>query len=195
MSKIRDILDLYVTFFKIGSVTFGGGIAMLPILERELVDKRHWTDNNELLDYYAIAQTTPGIIAVNVSTFIGHKRAGIAGGIFATLGVASPSIVIISLIAKFISTIDEIDWVKKALAGINIAVAANLTYSTVKFAQRSVKNFFGAVMFLAAFVAIFFFNIKTVWVIFSAVFIGIVQAFFTGQLNRADYLQKKKGGK
>jgi chromate transporter len=195
MSKIRDILDLYVTFFKIGSVTFGGGIAMLPILERELVDKRHWTDNNELLDYYAIAQTTPGIIAVNVSTFIGHKRAGIAGGIFATLGVASPSIVIISLIAKFISTIDEIDWVKKALAGINIAVAANLTYSTVKFAQRSVKNFFGAVMFLAAFVAIFFFNIKTVWIIFSAVFIGIVQAFFTGQLNRADYLQKKKGGK
>src|SRR5574344_2835159 len=149
--RAKLLLDLYWTFFKIGSITFGGGLAMLPILERELSEKRHWTTNEELLDYYAVGQSTPGIIAVNVSTFIGYKRAGFIGGIVATLGIILPSLVIITLFAAFIGSINKILWVKKALAGINIAVAANLTYGTVNFARRSVKNLLGAVLFLTAF--------------------------------------------
>ena len=177
MGKLKILVDLYWTFCKIGSVTFGGGMAMLPILERELSDKRHWCTKDELLDYYAVGQSTPGIIAVNVSTFIGYKRAGFIGGIVATLGIILPSLVIITLFAAFIGSINKILWVKKALAGINIAVAANLTYGTVNFARRSVKNFLGAVLFLAAFFLIFFFNTSTILIIFTAASIGFAQHF------------------
>ena len=89
---LREILSLFVVFFKIGSVTFGGGLAMLPILERELIQKKKWITNEELIDYYAISQSTPGVIAVNVSTFVGHNRAGIPGAVAATLGVVTPSV-------------------------------------------------------------------------------------------------------
>ena len=92
----NEYLDMYLTFARIGGLTFGGGYAMLPILQREIVDKRHWATEEELMDYYAIGQCTPGIIAVNVSTFIGQKRAGIGGGIAATLGIVFPSLVIMS---------------------------------------------------------------------------------------------------
>ena len=113
MEMLKKLLELYFTFFKIGSITFGGGLTMLPILERELIDSRKWITSEELLDYYAIAQSTPGIIAVNVSTFVGHKQAGIPGAFFATLGMISPSIIIITLIAEFIASFDSIPWVKR----------------------------------------------------------------------------------
>src|SRR5574344_2051776 len=160
METFKSLLDLFWTFAKIGAVTFGGGIAMLPILERELADKRHWTTGEELLDYYAISQSTPGVIAVNVSTFIGYKRKGIAGGIVATAGVVTPSIIIITIIALCLSNFADIPVVQKALVGINVAVASLLTYAVVSFVKKTLKGVFAGIMLVAGFTAIYFFHIS-----------------------------------
>ena len=180
----RELLDLYWTFFKIGSITFGGGLAMLPILERELSEKKHWTTNDELLDYYAIGQSTPGVIAVNVSTFIGYKRAGVIGGIIGTAGIVTPSIIVITLIAQFISNFEDIVWVQKAMKGINVAVAALLTYAVSGFARKTVKNWWNALFYVAAFSAIFFFNVNSLIVIASAAVGGILIGLCTGTIGK-----------
>lgn len=171
---IKDLLELYVTFFKIGSITFGGGLAMLPILERELIDKKGWTTSEELLDYYAIAQSTPGIIAVNVATFVGHKKKNVPGAIAATFGMVSPSLVIIMCIAMFVSNFMEIHWVQNALKGINVSVAALLTYSVFTLIKKTVKNWWAAILFLLAFGSVYFFNFHSVAVILSGALCGIV---------------------
>lgn len=174
MPKWKQLLQLFFVFFKIGAITFGGGMGMLPFLENDLADKRGWTTRDELLDYYAIGQSTPGIVAVNVSTFIGYNRCGIAGGIFATLGVVTPSVIIITIIALFLQNFMDILWVQKAMKGINVAVAAMLTKSTISFAQRGIKDFLGLLLFLLAFVCIAVFKINTIWVIVLSALIGIV---------------------
>ena len=133
-------LDLFVTFAKVGAMTFGGGYAMLPILQREVVDKKHWTTNEEIMDYYAVGQCTPGVIAVNTATFIGQKFAGIMGGIAATLGVVFPSVVIITLIAAFLSNFTDIPVVQHALAGVNACVVALIASSVIKLGKSTLKN-------------------------------------------------------
>ena len=107
------MLDLFLTFAKVGVMTFGGGMAMLPILQREVVEAKHWATEEELVDYYAIGQCTPGIIAVNTATFIGQKKGGVLGGILATLGVVFPSLVIISVLAGLITNFSHLTWVRR----------------------------------------------------------------------------------
>lgn len=170
---VVKLLELFIVFFKIGAVTFGGGYAMIPILNNELAEKRKWTTNEQLLDYYAIGQSTPGIIAVNVATFIGYNRFGALGGVVATIGVVAPSIIIISLLARFISNFSEIVWVQKALTGINVAVAALLTKSVWEFAKKSVKNIWSFLILAAAFVAMYFFKVSSAWVIVVGALLGI----------------------
>ncbi|MBQ8679597.1 MAG: chromate transporter [Treponema sp.] len=184
--KLRTLWDLFSIFFKIGLCTFGGGIAMLPILERELAEKRNWTTSDELLDYFAIGQSTPGIIAVNVATFIGYKRAGLIGGCVATFGMVFPSIIIITLIAKFISNFSEIEWVQKALKGINVAVAAILTSAVYKFSKKSVKNLFGFLLLVIAFLLIFVFNVGTAYVIFGSAILGVILASCRGEFRKEE---------
>lgn len=181
--KLKNLFDLYWTLFKIGAFTFGGGIAMLPILERELADKRHWTTEDELLDWYAIGQSTPGVIAVNVSTFIGYKRAGVIGGIVGTAGMVTPSLIIITLIALFIGNFSEIALVQKALTGINVAVASLLTYAVWNFMKKTLRGIMAVVLFIISFVAIFIFNVNTVFVILASAVFGIVIAGLRGNLN------------
>ena len=188
--NLKLLADIFVTFFKIGIVTFGGGLAMLPILERELVVKKKWLESDELIDYFAIGQSTPGIIAVNVATFCGHKLSGITGGVTATIGIVMPSVIIISVIARIIDTINEYSWIKKALTGINAAVAANLTYACFSFVKNTIKNVMGIVLFLASFVCVFFFNVPAFIVIFSCSFLGII-IFYCSELCET----KKNGGK
>ena len=183
---LRQLLDLYLTFFKIGAVTFGGGYAMLPILERELVNKKKWATSEDLLDYYAISQVTPGVIAVNVSTFIGFRQRGVPGGICATMGVVTPSVIIISIIAMFISNFEDIVWVQKMLSGINVAVAALLTYAVFNFAKKSIKKWWGAIFYLAAFSAIYFLKLPSVVVIVSAAVLGILVTWITGGLRKKE---------
>ena len=190
-NKIKEYLHIFGVFFKIGAVTFGGGLAMLPILETELTEKRNWTNKEQLLDYYAIGQSTPGIIAVNVATFIGYNRLGILGGIIATAGVVTPSIIIISILAKFISNFSEILWVQKALAGINVAVAALLTKAVWQFCRKSVKNIWGVLILISSFAVIFFLKLSSVLVIITSALIGILIFLAENRKNKKSQGEEK----
>ena len=172
-SRAKTLVELFFIFFKIGAVTFGGGLAMLPIIEKELVIKRNWVTKDTLLDYFAIGQATPGIIAVNVATFLGYSRAGILGAIIATLGVVTPSIIIISIIAKFLSGFSENVTVKKALAGINVVVAALLTKVLWGFRKKIFSSILAFILFLLAFLGIAFFNVNTILIVVASIFIGL----------------------
>ncbi len=172
-SRAKTLVELFFVFFKIGAVTFGGGLAMLPIIEKELVIKRNWVTKDTLLDYFAIGQATPGIIAVNVATFLGYSRAGILGAIIATLGVVTPSIIIISIIAKFLSGFSENITVKKALAGINVVVAALLTKVLWGFRKKIFSSILAFILFLLAFLGIAFFNVNTILIVVASIFIGL----------------------
>ena len=131
-------LDLFLTFARIGVCTFGGGYAMLPILQRELVENKKWATEGELADYYAVGQCTPGIIAVNTATFVGRGQAGIAGGIFATLGLVFPSIAIILAIAAFLQNFMDLQWVVHAFNGVRAGVVALILSSVIKLFRTSV---------------------------------------------------------
>ena len=132
--------DLFWTFSKIGVCTFGGGYAMLPILQREVVEKKGWATEEELTDYFAIGQCTPGIIAVNTATFVGHKYRGVSGGVVATLGLVFPSLIIITLIAAFLSSFADSPLVQHALGGINACVVALIAVSVLKLGKSTLKN-------------------------------------------------------
>lgn len=141
-------LDLFLTFAKVGVCTFGGGYAMLPILQREVVEKKGWATDEELTDYFAVGQCTPGIIAVNTATFIGYKHKGIPGGVLTTLGVVFPSLVIITAIAAFLSNFADIPVVQHALAGINAAVVALIAASVLKLGKSTLKSGAAIAIFL-----------------------------------------------
>ena len=171
-NKLKQFFELYFAFLKIGAFTFGGGLAMMPIIQRELIEKRGWITEEEMIDYFAIGQSTPGIIAVNVATFVGYKRLGWLGGIIGTLGVVTPSWVIIMLLAGAISSVDKYPVAQKALKGINVAVAALLTNVIVKFTKKTIKNLWNVFFMLLAFVLIYFLKVQSVWIILSALIIG-----------------------
>lgn len=145
----RELLEMFLVFFRIGAVTFGGGYAMLPILQRELVDDRGWTTEAELTDYFAIGQCTPGVIAVNTATFVGHKYRGVSGGVVATLGLVFPSLIIITLIAAFLSSFADSPLVQHALGGINACVVALIAVSVLKLGKSTLKNAPAVCIFLA----------------------------------------------
>ena len=132
--------DLFLTFAKVGVCTFGGGYAMLPILQREVVEKKGWATDEELTDYYAIGQCTPGINAGNTATFIGYKYKSYLGGIIATLGVVFPSIVIITLIAAFLTNFADIPVVQHALSGVNACVVALIASSGIKLGNSTITD-------------------------------------------------------
>ena len=132
------LVDLFLTFARIGVCTFGGGYAMLPILQRELVENKKWATEGELADYYAVGQCTPGIIAVNTATFVGRSQAGVAGGIFATLGLVFPSIAIIMVIAAFLQNFMHLEFVVHAFNGIRAGVVALILSSVIKLFKNSI---------------------------------------------------------
>lgn len=132
--------DLFLTFARVGVCTFGGGYAMLPILQRELVEKKGWATEEELADYYAVGQCTPGIIAVNTSTFVGSKQGGFWGGAAATLGLVFPSVVIILVIAAFLRNFMHLQWVVHAFNGVRAGVVALILQSVLKLLKTSVMD-------------------------------------------------------
>ena len=167
------LLDLFLTFAKVGVMTFGGGYAMLPILQRELVENKHWAAEEELVDYFAIGQCTPGVIAVNTATFVGQKLKGIVGGIVATLGVVFPSLVIISLLAGVISAFSHLQWVQHAFGGIRICVCILICNAVVKLYKKAVVDKITLVVFLLVALGAHFLSVSPVlFVVLSAV-IGI----------------------
>lgn len=140
MNRMKLLVQLFLIFAKMGAVTFGGGYAMLPILQREVVDNHHWATEEELMDYYALGQVTPGMIAVNVATFIGLKLKGFWGGIFATLGVITPSMIIITTIAMFLTRFEENPYVVHAFTGIRACVCVLILDAVLKLGKKSVKD-------------------------------------------------------
>lgn len=177
---MREFITMFLTFAKVGVMTFGGGYAMLPILEREIVDAKNWATREELLNYFAVGQCTPGIIAVNTATFIGYKNKGVFGAIIATAGLVFPSLIIIMLIAAFLQGFAEIAAVQHAFAGIRAVVAALIIQAVVKFFKSGVKDITGFVIFLLAFAVSGLFGISSVYVIVGALLVGLV----AGKLGR-----------
>ena len=142
------LLDMFLTFAKVGVMTFGGGYAMLPILQREIVDNKGWATEEELMDYFAIGQCTPGVIAVNTATFIGQKNKGMVGGISATLGVVFPSLLIISALAGVIEAFSHIGWVQNAFGGIRVCVCVLILNAVVKLMKKAVVDKATLIIFL-----------------------------------------------
>jgi chromate transporter len=145
---MKILLEMFLTFAKVGVMTFGGGYAMLPILQREVVDNKGWATEEELMDYFAIGQCTPGVIAVNTATFIGQKYKGTIGAIFTTLGVVFPSLVIISLLAGVIEAFSHLVWVQNAFGGIRICVCVLITNAVVKLFKKAILDIPTLVIFL-----------------------------------------------
>ena len=148
---MNQYLDLFLTFARVGVMTFGGGYAMLPILEREVVDGKGWATSEELMDYYAVGQCTPGVIAVNTATFIGQKQAGNLGGIVATMGIVFPSLVIITAIAGVLTNFSHLAVVQNAFAGIRVCVCVLVFNAVVKLWKNAVVDKWSLLLFLAVF--------------------------------------------
>ena len=166
--------QLFLTFAKIGAITFGGGYAMLPNLQRELVDNKNWVSNDDLMDYFAIGQCTPGVIAVNTATFVGKKIKGDLGGIAATLGVVFPSVVIITIIAALISNFADIEWVGHAFAGIRVCVCVLIFNAVLKLGKSAVKDLPAWIIFLVVAAGSVFLDISPVVYVILAALAGII---------------------
>ena len=165
---MKKLLELYCTFFR-----FGGGMAMLPMLKREIVEKYGWATEEELLDIYAIGQCTPGVIAVNTSTYIGYQQGKLVGSIFATLGMISPSLIIISLIASILKEFMALPIVLHALAGIRITVCALMLNTVFSLMKSGIKDKLGVLLFLFGFLLATFTPIPTILLVVCAAVIGI----------------------
>ena len=176
----RLFFELFWTFFQVGALTFGGGYAMLPILRREVVEKRGWCTDQELTDYYAVGQCTPGIIAVNTATFIGSRQAGIPGGILATYSVTLPSLIIILIIAAVLKNFAEYAVVKNAFAGIRVAVVVLVLNAVLKLLKSSVVDKVTLVIFAAVMILATALSVSPVVFVLAAGFAGVVLRVWRG---------------
>lgn len=181
---MQECLRLFAAFFRIGAFTFGGGYAMLPMLQREVVEKHGWATEEDILDYYAVAQCTPGVIAVNAATFVGYKRRGWIGGLFATLGVISPGVIIIILISSLLKAFGGLTYVQYAFAGIRVAVCALILATVVKLWKKNIKGLRSVVLFIIALLITVLTDLSPVWLVVAAALTGILWP----------YLAPKKAG-
>lgn len=165
---------LFITFLKIGAFTFGGGYAMIPLIQRETIETHHWIDDQDLLDMLAIAESTPGVIAVNSATFVGYRVAGFWGALFATIGVILPSFFIILLLAGVIQQFKELQYVNYAFVGVRAGVAVLILNAVLKLSKQCPKNIFTLLVAAVAFVLVAFFSANVILVIVFAAVAGVV---------------------
>ena len=177
---LKDLWKLFRLFFKLGLFTFGGGLAMLPLLKVEVVDKRRFLTEEELIDLYSIGQCTPGIIIVNVVTFIGYQQMGVKGAIVSTLGAITPSIVIISLIATILRQFMDNVYIAYAFAGVRLCVLALIASITYDLAKKNIKNLQSALFFIVALALLIGPGFSAVAVVLLAVF----ASFSIGEIRR-----------
>lgn len=171
---MKELLDLFLSFVRIGALTFGGGYAMLPMLQREVVERHGWATEEELMDYYAIGQCTPGVIAVNTATFVGQKIRGVLGGVVATIGVVFPSMVIITIIAALVRNFADLAAVQNAFAGVRVCVCVLILNAVVKLWKKSVVDLPTLAIFLAVFGGSIFTKLSPVIFVLLAGAAGIV---------------------
>jgi Chromate transport protein ChrA len=172
--KKESLWTLFFTFMKIGVMTFGGGYAMLPLLQREVVTNHNWCSDSDILDYFAVGQCTPGIIAVNTSTFVGYKTRGNLGGIIATLGFVAPSMIIIGLLVPVLNAFQDNPYVVLALDGIRVAVCALITTAVLKLAKKSIVDVWTFILAIVTLVAMLIWSPSPVIFVIIAIAYGIL---------------------
>lgn len=181
----KELATLFLIFFKIGAFLFGGGYAMLTLLEAELVDKKKWITKEELGDIFAIAESTPGPIAINTATFIGTKRAGLLGGIVATLGVVVPAFAIIAVISVILDLVIDNKWVSFLFRGIRIGVLVLILKAVLSFFKSMKKTLFSFALMAIAFVLVFVVKADVIYVILGTIVVcSVVVAFSTAYKKR-----------
>lgn len=177
---MKKLLALFTAFFKVGILTFGGGYAMLPMLQREVVERNGWITEEEILDCYAIGQCTPGVIAVNTATFVGFRQAGIGGAVAATLGVIMPSLLIITVLSGIIRRFSHFEVIRHAFAGIRVAVCVLVGQAVVRLWKKGVKGARGIAVCAAALVLSALFGVGAVWIVAGALVLGLLLAWKEG---------------
>ena len=171
---MKELWNLFAAFARIGGFTFGGGYAMLPMLQKEVVEKYKWVTEDEVLDYYAIGQCTPGVIAVNTATFVGTKMKGALGGAVATIAVVFPSLIIITLISSVLQNFSEYEVVQHAFAGIRVAVGVLIVGSVFKLYKKGVKGALSNGIFAASLLLVVLLDLSPVWIVLAALLLGII---------------------
>lgn len=172
-SHLKLLIELFATFFKIGSFTFGGGYAMIPLIEREVVENKKWVTSDEVIDVFAVAQSMPGAIAINSSTFIGYKIAGKKGALVATAGVILPSLLIITLIAMFFSKVQDNPMVKAVFSGIRPAIVALILTAAIKVSKTSIVDKIGLLLAVLAVILVVVFDVQAIVVILGGAAVGL----------------------
>ena len=188
---MKELWQLFYAFVRIGALTFGGGYSMLPMIEREVVEKHRWATEEEVMDYFAVSQCTPGVIAVNTATFVGYKQKGVLGGVVATLGVILPSLCIILVIASVLENFAQIPIVQHAFAGINVAVAALIVQAVVKLAKGSVVDCLCVGVMAASFGIMALLGPSPLVVVVAAALTGVLGRRF---LKLAPFKKAKQAG-
>lgn len=185
---MKTLIELFITFAKIGVCTFGGGYAMLPLIKREVVENKKWAEEEEIFDYYAIGQCTPGVIAVNTATFIGYKIKGVVGGFVATAGVVFPSFIIITAIAAFINQFAHIPQVQYGFNGIRVIVCALVLSAVISMIKKGVKDYLTFFLMVVIFALVAFFSLNPVYAVLGSGIVGVL----AGKLGiRKDKSEKK----
>ena len=177
---MRGLWEIFFSFFKMSSVTFGGGYAMLPILQREIVVKKKWMTEEKIIDYYAISQGLPGIIAVNVAVFIGKERKGVLGGIAGALGIVGPCLFIITFIAAFLSNFQNNPIVKNAFSGIAVSVSALILNSVISLWKKGIVDRIGLIVFAVVFIGILLTGLSPIVLIVASAIFGIISKKIAG---------------
>lgn len=172
-SHLKLLIELFATFFKIGGFTFGGGYAMIPLIEREVVENKKWVTEEEVIDVFAVAQSLPGAVAINSSTFIGYKIAGKKGALVATTGVVLPSLLIITAIAMFFSKVQDSPIVKAIFSGIRPAVVALILTAAIKVSKTSIVDKIGLVLAVLAVILVVVFDVQAIVVILGGAAVGL----------------------
>ena len=175
---MKELFELFLAFARIGGLTFGGGYAMLPMLQREVVENKGWAAEAELMDYYAVGQCIPGVIAVNTAVFVGSKVKGLIGAIAASLGVVAPSLVIIVAIAAFIQSFSELEIVQNAFAGIRVAVCVLIFTAVVKLFKKAIIDKFTFALFAVVFLRSIFVDVSPIIFVVAAAVLGIIVHVF-----------------
>ena len=168
------LLDLFLTFFRIGAFTFGGGYAMLSLIQKEVVENKKWATDEEVLDYYAVAQCTPGVIAVNTATFIGYKQKGVFGAAIATFGVVAPSLIIITIIASVLQNFMQLELVQHIFGGIRVVVAVLVANAVITMGKKAIVDKFCMAIAVGSFlVSVLFPAVSPVFIVLATALLGI----------------------
>lgn len=180
-TRLKALWQLFWAFFKIGSFTFGGGLAMLPLIQKEVVDKQKWTDEEEILEIFALSQSLPGVISINTSIFVGNRVAGIFGAIAAIAGTALPAFISIILVLVLLMQFKDNIYVEKVFSGIKAASAALILLAAVKLGKSAVKGKTGLVIAAASFLAIVLFNVSAAWAVILGGLAGFILYLLRGR--------------